>query len=122
MQPLLVPSVLLALPPSVRILELNTPCAGAVLNALGPFILKLHITGNGADISWGNLSAAASVVLAKLVQLRMDFRQRTTWEWGGPIAATVLSPPRHIAGTLVAATRLSSLALCASWSDNVPAL
>jgi hypothetical protein len=120
-----VPSVLLALPRGVRILELAAHCAGPVREALESFrhLQELRISGSGARSIWTRPGAAAvSVVLPKLVQLRMDYRQRPTFGQNYVVSAQVLPLPRHIADTLAAATRLRSLTLCARWGDGVPAL
>ena len=124
LQPTLVPSVLLALPRGVRIVELAAHCAGPVLEALQSFnhLQELRVGGSGARIIWSRPGAAASVVLPKLVQLRMDYRQRPTFGQNYVVSAQVLPLPRHIADTLAAATRLRSLTLCARWGDGVPAL
>lgn len=123
-QPLLVPNVLLAVPWGVRILELAAHCAGPVLEALEGFshLQELRITGSGAGITWTRRGAAVPGALPKLVQLRLDYRQRPEYGCNGVAFALVLSPSRHIGDTLVAATRLRSLALCTSWSDGVSAL
>ena len=119
------PSVLLALPPGVRILELNSNCAGPVLEALKRFgdgLQELRITGNGAELDWGCRGAGG--LLSKLVQLRLDFRQRPEWDgFNGVEVAEVLTLRRGIADTLVAgASRMHSLALSVVWDANVPVL
>ena len=123
-QPLLVPNVLLALPPSVRILELNSNCAGPVLEALKRFgdgLLELRITGNGAELDWGCRGAGG--LLSKLVQLRLDFRQPPEWVGHGVDDGSVGTLPRSVAGRLAAgAAGLLSLALSVEWDANVPAL
>jgi hypothetical protein len=118
----LVPSALLALPRGVRILELNTPCAGPVLEAVQRFSLlqELRITGNGASITW--CCPSADRVLPLLVQLRLDCRQPPEWDgvdWG---ASDVEPIPGGLSSSLVAATGLRSLDLCIWWSDDVPTL
>jgi hypothetical protein len=115
----LVPSVLLALPPSVRVLELNTPCAGPALEALLCVRLQeLRITGSGAGIAWGGRGAAH--VLPKLVQLRLDRAKRSRDDGHGDIFVEAL--PDGIASPLAAATNLHSLEIHAIWSGGVPAL
>ena len=123
LQPALVPCVLLALPRGVRILELAAHCAGPVLEALQPLtrLQELRISGSGAGIIWTRRGAAVPAVLPKLVQLRLDYRGRPSYRYNYSCSAPVPSP-RHIGDALVAATRLRSLGLCASWGDGVPAL
>ena len=122
LQPLLVLGVLLALPRGVRILELDAPCAGPLLEALKRFsrLHELRIGGNGAGITWSCPGAAG--LLSKLVQLRMDFRGKPIWKDEYVYPPKEDGIPTHTGGALAAATRLRSLALCVSWSDGVPAL
>ena len=115
--------VLAVLPRGVRILELATHCAGPVLEVLQRFrqLQRLRITDSGAGITWGCRGAAR--VLPKLVQLRLDGRQRPQWCDDGSVhRAEVDTVPSDALIALAAATRLHSLALCLRWDDGVPAL
>ena len=118
------PSVLLALPRDVCILELNTACAGPVLEALKRFRqLQEFRIGNGADIDWGCPGAAG--LMSKLVQLRLDCRQRPEWDGERNVVGgcDIHTLPSGIANALAAgASRLRGLALSIQWSPSVPVL
>jgi hypothetical protein len=124
LQPALVVAVLAVLPLGVCVLELAAHCAGPVLEALQRLSLKeLHLSGNGAGITWGRPRVATCSVLPNLMQLRLDHRQRPHFEIDGTEQTSeVHSVPDGIAVTLGAATRLRTLALRLKWSDGVPAM
>lgn len=115
--------VLLALPRTVRRLELQLDCAGPILAALHGMsqLSQLHITGNAAAVVFGGRGAAA--VLPALASLRLDYRE--------PRHVTI--PPLFLlyeeaqclpaaAKQLAAAAGLTSLQLFTCWSEHTAAL
>ena len=124
MQPLLVLSALAVLPAGLQVLELDAPCAGPVLEALKRFrsLQELRITGNGAGITWESRGTAG--VLSKLLELRLDGRQREEYneDAGCNEVGEVHAVHGSIASMLAPATRLRSLALRISWDDAAAAL
>ena len=119
------PRLLLVLPVGLQVVELNSTCAGRVLETAKRFgqLQELRLAGNGADIDWYCSHAAG--VLCKLVQLRLDFRQLPEWDAWHDVerGQRVTALPHSIPKALVpAAARLHSLALRLRWDDSVPAL
>ena len=94
-----------------RALEPNTACAGPVLEALKRFRqLQEFRIGNGADIDWGCPGAAG--LMSKLVQLRLDFRQRPEWDGErNVVGGDIHTLPSGIANAL----SRRQPAACAAW-------
>ncbi|KAL4425409.1 hypothetical protein ABPG75_009425 [Micractinium tetrahymenae] len=130
--PLLMPSLLLALPPSLQALELRLPCDGPALAALQRFprLRCLRVTGNGAGIAWSAAgtaapSGSAAVWSEALEVLSLDYRGPRELDLHGRYLedAVISTLPDSTAAALAgAAARLARLELRLLWSDAVPQL
>ena len=124
-QPLLQLSVLAVLPQAVRILELDSPCAGfagplfAVLERFHG-LQELHMRGSCTGCTWNRRCTAS--VLSRLLKLGMDFRglDFTGMDFKGQLQVFAL--PRYMLQALASASRLHSLGLCVRWHEDVRAL
>lgn len=116
-------SILFALPTGLLELHLDArspPELPAVLQRFS-VLQTLRLTGDASRVDWGGCAAAA--LLAKLKDLRLDFRQDLlVHPEAAEQPAVILEVPLSLAQHLEAATRLCCLALHTTWSDAVPSL
>ncbi len=128
--PLLVPSLVLALPPGMQALELRLVCDGPVLAALQRFtqLRSLRITGSGADIDWsaagsGALDCTPAVWSEALEALSLDYRGPAEEGPDGDYLPVIRELPERTAMALAgAAARLARLELRLVRSCSVPEL
>lgn len=120
-QPLTAPAILLALPHTVRVLDIGIACGGTVLEALLHCrqLEQLLITGNAASVLW--TGPGANGLLPKLRSLRLDYRRAADLGEGPSLhLESDFVEPRALA--LVQATQLTHLSLSGAWNEVMSSL
>lgn len=112
--------MLAVLPPGIRCIHLNVPCAGPLLVSLLRFqqLQQVDLTGNGAEVAWHG--RGSKFVLPKLASLKLDYQKKMEWDLDEPIGpAETQRLPGGIAAALAPATNLRSLELCVRCTDGL---
>ncbi|PRW56217.1 Leucine-rich repeat containing [Chlorella sorokiniana] len=121
-QPTAVAAMLLALPSTVRSLDLGvSPCDGPLLPALALFsgLQCLTITGRCIDVQW---DIGPPAVLAPLRELWLDHRRPPRPNNDGTLERSEVEQlSRAVQQALAAATALHTLELRVTWSDEAAA-